>query len=296
MKPVLDFAAATFREHYRDVRGVSAPAARLAAARQHVAQKLADPEAFHRFSILNGRVLSFLQAWKLPDGRVFIYPWLPASDKDAASELAALRAHFGTKPQLNVTLFPAQTNLRKSLERRGFELDSFTLTGRVADGLTTTRRRLKTLDRSGYDLAPMDFYRDLNAVLRLDRLCHDAEPTSRAHAVSPAAHRREMRSYLAKHMKPPSRALVLRFGRSIVGFIADTIPPKRNQDALLGSISIHPDHQGKGLAAWLYHEALSNMSAAGITWYVGYSSTDKVLHLAQSMKRRISDVTLREPR
>jgi hypothetical protein len=296
---VLAFVEATAAAHYRAVRGEPMPAFRTRHLRQFLRGLLSDPKVYTRYTIANGAITDLMMAWRQSlSGRDDAVDSLSffAPGTDVVREVAAARAHFPAKEPrpMMVSLLPEQTAFRKTLERQGFALDSCLLIGKVRDGLVASKKRLATVDRSGLTLTRMDFDKDLAAVLRLDDLCRNSDPSCRGYGLPRAGRRRDMTNFLTRACAyPPNPVLLMRHGKTLAGVVVASAPPK-NEDGLLGAISIHPDFQGRGLAHWLYHEALAALDAAGVRWYRGYSSTDAVLGLAPQMKRKVAEVILRQ--
>jgi GNAT superfamily N-acetyltransferase len=106
---------------------------------------------------------------------------------------------------------------------------------------------------------------------------------------------KELRLEMSRFLTQASgkgRVVTLYHGQSLVGVIGVTYLPRRERAGLVGTITVHPKHQGRGLSALLYHEALAAMQADGATWYYGYSATERVLSQAKRMKRRVAHVVL----
>ena len=56
---------------------------------------------------------------------------------------------------------------------------------------------------------------------------------------------------------------------------------------LIGSIAVHPEYWGKGIANILYNHAFNFMKKNEIRKYYGFSSTKSVIKLAEKLNRKI---------
>ena len=231
--------------------------------------------AIPREDDFGARVASVIAMWRAA----------PTRD-DVRRELARIESFYRARPEpldvLSVHLLASQTREQRALVELGFRADSFELVGAVRDGLRhlDARRHVAPV---GFTWTAMRFARDIDDVVRLEQRAHRNEPTSRVRLDARGA-LAKVRDYYQRVSQAPHRVHLLRSGDRIVGLIAVF---DRERHAVIGSISIDPDFQGRGLAHVLYHRALTWMRRKELRYYVGGSTTTSVLALSSKLGRKL---------
>lgn len=258
-----------------------------------------NPGCFVSYAIENGRVLWLWVSKIIPDtfdGRVIIVkPFIMAAEllrdgfiRDLVDK--ARKFHKANKFKVQIGIAPSESEKIALCEKQGFKMAYCVLSGKVEDSLRAVSGKRHPLP-SGYELRPLDMRRELEDCLRVTVLASKSEKTCRTYNVPVARMRRGFLRYLRG--KSRKQVFGLYYNGGLVGNVIVSIEKQPKKMGLLGHIGILPEYTGKGLSANLYHIALSWLKSHGATRYVGCSSTDRVLSMANRMQRRIAATYLR---
>lgn len=237
-----------------------------------------------------------LGAFKVPivNARLFHFAPRALSPEAVYLEVDRIRARFSHRVarELTVEVAASNTKMLETLAYCGFVPRSYMMLGTVERGLTYLLRRPPLSPE--FVIRPMDYDRDIAAVVQMERAAHGADPTSVVHRHI-SSRRADVRGLYRRLCKSPSVALVMTHGTAVVGII--TMYPLKDdpQTALISTVAVSPTVQGRGLGNALYREALLAMRRLGCQRYVGWTTTNRVLNHAQKLGRRITGVTVALP-
>jgi len=172
---------------------------------------------------------------------------------------------------------------RKYFSKKGF-VTALELVGKTKFGLRVLKKEVKpNKNFSVKRIRP----KDVSTLVKLELASHIADKSSRMHEIvkSPAGPKL-MKDFYSRMLKSKN-SFVVKNGKEIAGSACYFIDDK-NKYGLIGSIFVVKEFQGRGISKILYKELLHEFQRKGLNYYLGSSTTEKVLSLSAKLERRES--------
>ncbi len=180
-----------------------------------------------------------------------------------------------------IEIFQSDTHSIRYFSKKG-SLTATELVGRTRDGLRflnpkkqipdpfLTIEKLKTLD--------------VKKIAELERLSHLQDTTSRMidHFRGPDG--LTMLASFYAHLNKLGNCFVLKKNRKIIGGISFFIDEKKKR-GLVASVFVTNEHKGKGYSKVLYKALLEEFARRKLPFYLGSSTTERVLSLSEKLGR-----------
>lgn len=221
----------------------------------------------------------------------FVFPFWSESARAAEAELAKAKIHF-RDPFIptRVRLLNSQSELLKSMLDQGFQIDCYELMGRI----DAAPRYLSGVPRTdlSHGITRLQTPSKVTEVVDLVARAHASDSSSRVQFDS-----EEKRSSMMGHFKmfiEHGTVLVATHQDQLIGTVGLLNPGANSRSVLIGSLAVHPDFQGHGLSRCLYKAALEEAEKNGAIFYVGFTSTNRILSSREKMGRKIRAVFLKE--
>lgn len=266
--------------------------AELRSARDFLEKNLSDPDRYQSYAVHRGQVQKLVTAMPSNDHgqkTTVVYPFFLGSStidlEDVKKELNALRDWIGSdKRKLMVRVFANQQREAMIFKELGFKLEAQELVGKTETTIELLEK-LTTKPLGTLSLEPMNYERDIDEVLELLKVSHDNDPSSiRISQIE------GLKGYF-KAWCETKTSIVAKNDMRIIGLVGIGVKQLRPDFALVGSIAVHPDYQGRGLSRHLYLAGLREALKHGATEYYGYSTTTKVLASIETMGRKVRSFT-----
>lgn len=169
---------------------------------------------------------------------------------------------------------------RKYFEKQGI-LTYIELLGNTKKSLAILRS--KQLDNPDIKIALIE-KKDINRLVELDRESHIKDKTSRMHTLFKRADAKKgMRKFYQGLLKNKSLLVAKERGKLVgdIGYFLD----KKRKLGLIAAIFVARDSQGKGVSRLLYQRVLREFEKQKLPFYLGASTTERVLATAKSIGR-----------
>lgn len=271
---------------YTKLTGKHLPKKIKAAISKWVSESLSNPEFYSSFAVRGKKVDKFVNAYVPKSGfecaNIVIGSFSFSNAmgvKEIRHEIKNLKTYF-PKAKKIVLRIPNNFQLKDDLFKMGFKLRCYELVAKTKDSLNA----LNNCDDLG--VLPLQI-RDLKSALDLDVISCKSDKSIYIKRYT-KKHREEMTGYYKRAIKNQS-CFGLKNNKKLIGVIF-TIPNPAM--SLIGSIGVHPNFQGKGIAKALYKAALKDLLKRRCYFYKGNTTTTKVLHLSKMMKRKLNGMTL----
>jgi predicted GNAT family acetyltransferase len=170
-------------------------------------------------------------------------------------------------------------SLKQYFSQQG-ELTSIELLGKVSDGLhflsknkTDNKYKIRRLKKS-----------DINKCIKLDIESHIKDPTSRMRDRFRQPDVLDFQRPFYQRLAKNKAALLASDGKNILGVIGFFIHADIKH-AMVACIFVNHQHKGKGVAQFLYLNALMYFKKMKCQYYLGSTTTKGVLELAKKMNR-----------
>lgn len=274
-----------------DISGKKLTGKMKAALSRTYKKQLSDKNIYHSYSITNNIVEKIIIAEKKSciwrGNHISISTLILKQNNDNGyiidDELKMIREFFKVKVPLFVSLFHLDKRLIKSLKKSNFIEKSYDLIGKVEDGYLKVSKS-KLPDK--YTLQPMSFKKDIGEVQKFEEIAHQKDFSSIFSINGMDKKQKEkMKNYYKKWCSGSTAYTVMKSGKIVaaIGFEANS----KVRFGFIGSIWVHPKHQGLGISKSLYKLALKEMLDQKCISYTGHTSTQKVLNSAKKMKRTV---------
>ena len=181
--------------------------------------------------------------------------------------------------KLIIRAYSSQNKLLNILNQLGYEFGGHQYFGFVKDAL----KYYKSKKISNSEIISTAKLKDSNNIIKLTKISHAADKTCRLRNFT-SKQLKNLKEMLLKDIKNKSVFLINRQAE-LIGFIWLLLVGKN--EYLIGSIAVHPEYWGKGIANILYNHAFNFMKIHGIKKYYGTSSTKSVMNLAEKLNRKI---------
>lgn len=281
------------RSYFENYLGRKLNKKREASFRPYVKSMIAPSDrGYSNFTIKNHKLEKLITAFLVPDlGVDFImvshlYYTNAPKLQELRTDLESIQKYFAKVKKIKIALDENNKYLLPLLTKLHYVEDCVEFVGRIGDGLEALK---DVAMPEGLSFRPMNYKRDIEAVIKIDNAAHKKDGTS---VVKKYSKKREldMREHFKKMCKIGS-CFVAVHQQTIVGSIG-TYPNKTL--ALIGNISVDPKYWNRGIGKALYRHALEDLKARKNTHYKGYTSTHKVLAIGKRLKRRTSFTILQK--
>ena len=249
---------------------------------------LKDKETYCSYSLKNSSIeklitckLEALTHEKEIVTPVFYYKELP-SLKELRNEVSSI---FDFYPDENSLVIPVNVDNKKlggKLKNIGFHIDITQLVGFIGDSLYYLE---KSCIDSDITICLANYNKDIKRIIEIEIGAHNSDSTS---MVSFKKNRESIIKDTKKHyyeMSKQRSLFVAKKGKKVIG-AAGTF--YNSYLSIVAGISVDPKYQGNGIGKLLYKKMLEDLKDRGALYYKGFTSTEKVFHLAKKMKRKKS--------
>jgi hypothetical protein len=179
-----------------------------------------------------------------------------------------------------INIYTEDLSTKKYFIKKGF-LTYIELVGKTQFGLRALRK--EKIIGANVSLRKAET-RDLPKLINLDYASHLADKTSRMREIFMKADgKKGMKGFYTKMFKNKS-CIVAKENNKIAGSICYFID-KKNQYGLIASIFVANEFKGMGISKLLYRRLLEEFSKRNLKYYLGSSTTQRVLSLAKKMGR-----------
>lgn len=172
---------------------------------------------------------------------------------------------------------------RKYFSKKGF-VTALELVGKTKFGLQILKKEVKTnKEFSVKRIQP----KDVSMLVKLEMASHLADKSSRMHSIVKRPEGPKLMKDFYSRMLKSKNSFVVKKGKEIAGSACYFID-NNNKYGLIGSIFVAKEFQGMGISKILYKELLQEFYSKRLTYYLGSSTTGKVLSLSAKLERRES--------
>ncbi len=207
-------------------------------------------------------------------------PFKPEIRSEAAINtlIHTARALLGPETRITrINLEPDQREERALLEHMGFVLDG-TEYGIEVKSLSLALRD-KGTDLDGFKICAMDYDRDIDDIVKLERSVHSADPSSRVNFETEQAVC-GMKNYYRKTCEEQG-VYLLRHNAKIRGVIGFKPDKERTEAVHISSVSIDLGFQGRGLFFPFLFESLRQSRFAESKVITGVTTTARLIKAAK---------------
>lgn len=152
-----------------------------------------------------------------------------------------------------------------------------------------TEKSLEILGRTKTKVKGLSFSRlrsgDISSVVKLDIESHLNDPSSRMRDIFSKPLGKKLMKNFYRNMVKSGNCLLLKKDGKIAGGVAWFID-RKNHYGLVASIFVAEKFKGQGLSKVIYGKLLNEFKKRKCTYYIGSSTTHRVLELAGKLKRR----------
>lgn len=276
----------------RSKYGKNPNARQLRKIRMFIEEGLENPHHYHTYSVENGSIKKMIHAWKtvdpfgVPSLQVdpFYFDKEYANEKNILSEIVKLKKFVGNEEEkLSVRLFDDQPSIIQFLNQFCMVPESFEFIGNICESLELIKQKLpKNSDQ--FLLEPANFDRDINSILDLIKRSHRDETTSIENFKTVLS--LDIMKNFYRECSEKQTAFILKDGEKIIGEFCLS-PDFEPQAGLIGSITIDPDYKGQGLSWLLLQKVCKILNEHKNSYYIGYTTTDKLLEVQKKLKSAI---------
>jgi hypothetical protein len=257
-------------------------ASQVSKLRTHFKKLLKDPKTYSRFSLENGKINEFVIAYpghRGAHGKVIKVDFIHTNKiKDELKKISLFYKH---KTPLFVMIRADQKKILNEIQKTYGKAVAFNIIARV-------NLSLKSLSRVRLDdslcLSLMKL-KEREKVMKQQHKVVFEDKTCFVNNSLKGKALKGLREHYDQALKNKA-SFVIRDGTNIVAGATASIN-KKLKYGMVGSIWVETKYQNQGLGSVLYKTLLELMKKSGCKKYIGYTSTDQVLHLAKKMKRKI---------
>jgi len=126
---------------------------------------------------------------------------------------------------------------------------------------------------------------DVPALVKLELESHLKDPTSRMHEIFAKPIAKKLMKNFYRNLVKSKKCIIIKKEGRMAGAIAWFID-KKNHYGLVASIFVAENFKGQGLSKIMYKRLLEEFKRKKCNYYIGSSTTERVLILAKKMKRK----------
>ena len=276
------------KQHYMSLLNKDMTIKKQNEIKKHYLKVFKNKENYYNCVVENGKIQSFINAGKDDElGEINIYMEIIYEEKYMNDviinkEIIKVIDFYRDKikfNKLNIRTYDSQKILQKILNQLGCDFNGHHYFGFVKDAL----KYYKSKKMSDSEIISTAKLKDSNKIIKLTKISHAADKTCRLRKFT-SKQLKTLKEMLIKEIKNKSVFLINR-QNDLIGFI--WLLHVGKNEYLIGSIAVHPEYWGKGIANILYNHAFNFMKNNGIRKYYGISSTKSVIKLAEKLNRKI---------
>lgn len=179
-----------------------------------------------------------------------------------------------------VAVSPEEASLLSHFKKAG-RLTYIELVGKTSESLGRLAKESMPRGVSFSRLKPVD----VPVLVKLDLESHLKDPSSRMHEIFAKPIASKLMKNFYRNLVKSKKCFVLKKDGKIAGSIAWFID-KKNHYGLVASIFVAENFKGQGLSKIMYKKLLEEFQRKKCPYYIGSSTTERVLILARKMKRK----------
>ena len=198
-------------------------------------------------------------------------------------EIIKIKLFYKNNYKYTKIVFPARSTQNKLIQfynELGFSFTGNTYLGQVRDALKYYSN--KNLFSPKGVLIRTGTKADLTEILKLAKICHSADKTSRMNN-DISSFLKVISGFYKNSIRDKSLFLITN-KKEIIGYIMIVL--NKDSNTLIGDIGVHPNYWGNGFANILYNKAFQFMKSKKIKTYLGTTSTKSVMNLSKKLNRK----------
>jgi predicted GNAT family acetyltransferase len=207
-----------------------------------------------------------------------------SSRKKFFGKIKEISSEFKKKKKIKrivVEIGAEDLHLKKTLSKKGI-LTYVELVGNTKKGLMA----LKDVTSNNISVKRVD-KKDLSKLAALDLESHLSDKTSRMHDIFKRPDGKKIMKGFYNHIYKKRSCFVAKEDKKIAGSVCYFIDTK-NKYGLIASIFVSNEYKGQGISKVLYKKLLDEFLKKNLNYYIGSSTTKRVLQLTEKMKRKES--------